>query len=142
MRLSPHFTLAEFTVTNTGLDNTPTGEVLDRLYLTADRMEKVREVLGNNPIIITSGFRSKAVNKAVGGVANSDHMNGYVLDFTCPRFGTPYEVCKEILAHKIKFDQLIHERRRWVHISFAPSMRRQMLTLPVTGSKYLTGLHK
>lgn len=141
MRLSQHFTLAELTVTNTGLDNVPKGEVLDRLFLTADKLEKVREVLGNKPILISSAYRSPVVNKKVGGVSNSDHMSGYCVDFTCPSFGTPYEICKELLLAKIKFDQLIHERRRWVHISFAPSMRRQMLTLPVKGSKYLSGLH-
>ncbi len=141
MRLSPHFTLAELTVTNTGLDNTPPEYILDRLLLTADRLEAVREVLGH-PMHITSGWRSNLVNERVGGVPNSDHKNGYVIDFTCPGFGTPYEVCKAIVKSGIKFDQLIHERRRWVHLSFAPKMRQQILTLPVRGRAYKTGLFK
>lgn len=141
MRLSPHFYLGEFTVTNTGLDNTPPVHILDRLFYLAYRMEDVREVIGNKPINVNSGWRSDAVNEAVGGVPNSDHKNGYCLDFTVKGM-TPYDICKEILLSKIKFDQLIQERGRWVHISFAPSMRRQMLTLPKRGSKYLLGLHE
>jgi len=142
MRLSPHFTLAELTVTKTGLDNTPTDVILDRLFYLAYYMEGVREVLRNKPITVTSGWRSVAVNAAVGGVSNSDHLGGYVCDFKCPAFGSPYDICQEISRSRIKFDQLIQERGVWVHISFAPSMRRQMLTLPRTGNKYLTGLHR
>ena len=142
MRLSPHFTVGELTVTNTGLDNTPNSVILDRLFLTADRLEGVRTVLKDNPIKVNSGWRSDAVNKAVGGVANSDHKSAYAVDFTCPLFGSPYMVCKAIRDSGLKFDQLIHERRRWVHISFAPSMRGQVLTLPVKGAKYLKGLIK
>lgn len=141
-RLSDHFTLAEATVTATGIKNTPSQVIIDRLILVADRMEKVREICGNNPVKITSWFRNDKVNKAVGGVPNSDHCGGYALDFTIPRFGNPYRVIAMILASGIEFDQIIHERRRWVHISFAPSMRGEVLTLPVTGSKYKEGLIK
>jgi len=142
MQLSPHFSLAELTVTNTGLPNVPSGVRKDRLYLLADRMEKVRSILGDSPIKITSGYRSPAVNKRVGGVANSDHMSGHVCDFQAPGFGTPYEICKEIILSGLKFDQLICEKGVWVHISFAPRMRQQVLTLPVNSKKYLSGLHK
>lgn len=142
MRLSPHFTLAELTTTKTGLDNTPPEDILNRLFYLAYYMEGVREVLRNKPIKITSGWRSVPVNAAVGGVSNSDHMGGYVCDFRCPAFGKPYDICKAILASRIKFDQLIQERGVWVHISFAPAMRRQVLTLPKTGNKYLIGLHE
>jgi zinc D-Ala-D-Ala carboxypeptidase len=142
MRLSPHFYLAELARTDTGLDNTPPEYILDRLFFLAYNMERVREVLRNKPINITSGWRSDAVNEAVGGVKNSDHRNAYVCDFKCPAFGSPYEICKEILLSRMKFDQLIQERGKWVHISFAPVMRRQVLTLPKIGNKYLSGLHE
>lgn len=141
MQLSPHFSLAELTVTNTGLPNVPSGVRLERLYLLADRMEKVRSILGDNPIKITSGYRSPAVNKKVGGVSNSDHMSAHVCDFQCPKFGTPYEICKELILSKLAFDQLICEKGVWVHISFAPRMRQMVLTLPPGSKKYLSGLH-
>lgn len=140
MQLSQHFSLAELTVTNTGIKNEPNPELLGRLILLADRMEKVRSICGDNPVTISSGYRSPEVNKAVGGVSNSDHMSAYVCDFTIPRFGSPYDVCKAILADGLRFDQLIHERKRWVHISFAPRMRQQILTLPARGEKYKSGL--
>jgi uncharacterized membrane protein len=104
-------------------------------------MEKVRSILGDKPIKITSGYRSPAVNKRVGGVANSDHMSAWVCDFQCPQFGTPYEICKAIVASDLAFDQLICEKRVWVHVSFAPRMRGQVLTLLPGQNKYLTGLH-
>jgi len=143
MQISPHFTLAELTVSDTakrlGLDNTPKGALLDRLILNADRLEKVRELLGG-PILVTSGYRSPAVNKAVGGVSNSDHMNADAFDFTCPSFGSPYDVALYLSKNLKSFDQIIHERRRWVHLSFGPKMRKELLTLPVKGNKYLKGI--
>lgn len=139
MQLSQHFSLAELTVTNTGLKNEPSPVIVERLILLADRMEKVREVLGV-PILISSGWRSDAVNTAVGGVKTSDHRNGFVCDFSAPRFGSPYKICDAIIKSGMQFDQLIHERKKWVHISFAPRMRQQVLTLPVRGRKYKNGL--
>lgn len=142
MKLSDHFSLAELTVTRTGLKNAPSPDIVERLIITADYLEKVREICGGNPVIVSSGWRSDAVNKRVGGVPNSDHRSGYAVDFTIPKFATPYRICAMVIAAGIPFDQLIHERRKWVHISFAPAMRGEVLTLPVTGNKYLGGLHK
>jgi putative chitinase len=141
-QLSPHFTLEELSVTNTGIDNSPTPAQMKVLKATAARLEEVRTLLGNKPITINSAFRNKAVNEAVGGVPNSAHALGHAVDFTCAGFGTPYEVCKKIAGSKLKFDQLIHERRAWVHLSFDPARnRRQLLTLPVTGNDYQDGIN-
>ena len=140
-QLSPHFTLEELSVTNTGIDNTPTAAQLTVLKATAAKLEEVRTLLGNKPITVNSAFRNKAVNEAVGGVPNSAHALGHAVDFTCAAFGTPYEICKKIAASSIKFDQLIHERRAWVHLSFDSTRnRRQLLTLPVSGSTYQDGI--
>ena len=139
--LSPHFTLEELTVTNTGLNNAPDATALARLKAVAAKMEDVRTLLGGKPITINSAYRNPQVNAAVGGVSNSAHALGYAVDFTCAAFGSPYDVCKKIAASSIQFDQLIHERRAWVHISFDSSRnRRQLLTLPVTGSEYQSGI--
>jgi putative chitinase len=140
-QLSPHFTLEELTVTNTGLNNSPDATALARLKAVATKMEAVRTLLGGKAITINSAYRNPQVNAAVGGVSNSAHALGYAVDFTCASFGTPYDICKKIAASPIQFDQLIHERRNWVHISFDSSRnRRQLLTLPVTGSDYQSGI--
>lgn len=147
MKLSDHFTLAEFTRSDTAarlrLDNTPTSAHLANLKTTAARMEEVRRLLGGKPIRVTSAYRNPAVNRAVGGVSNSDHALGWAVDFTCAGFGDPLAICRAIAASEIQYDQLIHERKPsgawWVHISFHPRMRRQNLTY--NGSAYRQGIH-
>lgn len=139
------FTLAEMTVSDTakarGINNVPTGAALARLNATARRMDKVRMLLGH-PVIVTSGYRSPALNKVIGGVDSSHHTQGYAVDFKCPKFGTPLQICKAIEASGIKYDQLIQEFGQWVHISFAPTMRGQELTAVKRNGKtvYVAGL--
>lgn len=138
MQLSKHFTLAELTVTQQRrLDNTPSEVIVARLKQTAERMEEVRKLLGGNPIIVTSGYRSPAVNKAVGSKPGSAHTQGWAVDFICPRYGTPLQICEQLGAKLPSFDQLIWEQT-WVHISFDPRNRRQILTM--RGGRYFPGL--
>lgn len=141
-RLSPHFDLAEFTTSQTaerkGLDNTPSPEIIARLRETAGRLEAVRSYLGK-PLLISSGYRSAAVNAAVGGVATSAHVQGWAADFICPGYGAPLAICQALAKSKIAFDQVIQEGT-WVHISFDPRMRQQLLTK--WGSGYATGIEK
>lgn len=142
MQLSPHFSYEEMTVTQVrGLDNTPPEEALEALRDTAMRMEAVRQVLTNQPIIVHSGYRSEDVNRIVGGVPNSAHTSGHAIDFVCPQFGTPLEVARalEAATASVKFDQLIREYG-WVHISFAPAMRGEVLTKVSAEAPYERGL--
>lgn len=152
-QVSAHFTLAEATVTQQNLDNSPDNdEDLATIQRTAMRMEVVRDLLGDRPIVINSWYRSTAVNKAVGGVSDSQHKLGEAVDFTCKEFGTPIEICRFLVLHipDLDFDQLILEPT-WVHISFNTSRlhrnkanRNQLLTLTSPGH-YATGildLHK
>lgn len=129
--LTKHFTLAEATRSDTarrlGIPNTPSPVELDRILETALQMERVRSILGDKPVIISSWFRNPQVNKAVGGVADSAHLRGDAVDFNCPRFGTITEICKAIADSDLNFDQLIWEHNRWVHISFDPRKRRQIM---------------
>ena len=131
-RLSPHFTLAELTVSQTaarkGISNKPSHAVLAILRQTAQRMEEVRALLGNRPIVITSGFRSDAVNRLVGGSKTSAHVLGWAIDFTCPGFGTSAQVAAHLAKHLSGFDQIIEEFGQWVHIGFGPGRRGQKLT--------------
>ena len=127
--LTEHFSLEEMTVTQQrGMDNTPLLSVVSNLYKTAQFMEQVRSMLGH-PIIITSGYRSPLVNKAVGGAANSDHMNGLACDFICPKFGSPLEICRVIQRSGLKYDQLIMEGT-WVHVGLGHRMRQQTMGVP------------
>lgn len=130
--LTPHFNVAELTRSDTaqarGIDNTAPPEVLANLQRLAELLERVRAVLGV-PVHISSGYRSPALNRAVGGVANSVHMSGLAADITAPAFGTPLQVAQAIQAAGIEFDQLIHEYGRWVHIGLSEGTPRwQLLT--------------
>jgi putative chitinase len=140
VKLSPHFTLEELTVTNKPLDNSPSNAILEVLRTTAFYMEQVREVLGNVAIKVNSGYRSPEVNKAVGGSKTSAHLFGYAVDFTASGH-TPYTIANVLARSDIKFDQLIFEGT-WVHISFDPKMRREVLTAHRNGdtTTYTKGL--
>jgi zinc D-Ala-D-Ala carboxypeptidase len=136
LNLSPHFSLEELThselAARRGIDNTPPADVLPRLVNLAHCMELVRDVLGERPIISLSGYRSPAVNRAVGGSSVSAHCKGDAVDFICPSFGAPQEVAKRVRDSRISFDQLIFEGA-WVHISFAKTLRGQVLTARFNG---------
>lgn len=131
----PNFELSEFLVSETAarqrLNNDPTAEALANIqHLLAPGMQRVRNLLGC-PVIIISGYRSPAVNRAVGGSENppSQHMRGQAADFIAPRFGSPLEVARQIAANQktIGFDQLILEGS-WTHVSFAEIPRGEVLT--------------
>ena len=79
-KLTPHFTLEELTTTKTGLSNIPNVEQINALrHLCLDILEPLHEKLGN-PLFVDSGFRSLAVNQAVGGVPTSQHLKGEAAD--------------------------------------------------------------
>lgn len=124
--LSPHFTLEEFTRSDTaeanGIDNTASPEIVEQLEGLAATMEKVRSLLGEEPVTISSGYRCPALNEKVGGVSNSAHLYGNACDFVVPAFGNPTEICAALLPQLEEWgvDQLIDEcdsaGNRWVHL--------------------------
>lgn len=125
MQLTPHFTLAELTASakaqTLGLDNTPPPELMPRLVLTAEMLERIRSTL-RVPITVTSGYRSRQVNQAVGGVTSSDHALGHAADIVAPGYGTPYRIAKTLapLVSVLGIGQLILEGvkgKQWVHVS-------------------------
>lgn len=138
MKLSEHFTLAEFTFSQTAMrkniDNTPSPEIISNLKRVAHLLEQVRSNTGA-PIRVSSGYRSKELNKVIGGSDTSAHTQGYAVDFNIPNM-TPREVAKSIRGSGLKFDQLILEGvtiaapdGQWVHISIDPKMRGEVLTM-------------
>jgi hypothetical protein len=144
IKLSEHFDLDEFTVSQyaarKGLDNTPDSASIANLRVTAQGLEMVRDALGGNPIFISSGYRSSRVNKAIGGVATSQHCTGEAVDFKCPAFGTPRDIVAALVKTGIKFDQLILEfwsggQTGWVHVSFSKNPRHQCLIIDRKGTR-------
>ncbi|WP_294767223.1 D-Ala-D-Ala carboxypeptidase family metallohydrolase [uncultured Rhodoferax sp.] len=125
MQLTPHFSLAELTASNKakdmGIDNTPPQELIPRLIRTAEMLERIRELLGA-PVMVTSGYRCSALNKAVGSASTSDHPQGHAADFVCPGYGSAYQVAKALAPQVsvLGIGQLILEGvkgKQWVHVS-------------------------
>ena len=125
--MSEHFSYDELTKTSTGLDNIPNESELANLNVLANGLELVRAAIGK-PININSAFRSEAVNKAIGGAANSAHLLGYAADITINGM-TNESICNAIYKAGIQFDQMIDENKdsQWVHISFDPKHRMKWL---------------
>lgn len=144
MQLSQHFSLDEATYSETavrlGINNQPNEQQLENMKKAAEGMERVRDILKGNGIRVNSWLRLPDVNVAVGGSKVSSHMDGWAIDFSCAKFGDPYTVCKAIEAAGLEFDQMIHEFGRWTHISFAPEMRKQKLTIFKPEGKYKPGI--
>jgi len=137
MQLSEHLTLAEVTKSQTatrlGIDNDPDASQLAALKAIAEHIfEPLRNHFGV-PIGISSGLRSKALNKAIGGSTRSQHCHGQALDIDADIYGgiTNGEVFHYI-KNNLDFDQLIWEfgdepcvdshtgccAPAWVHVSF------------------------
>lgn len=139
MQLSKHFTLDEFTHSQTaarlGIDNKAPAYVLPALHRTAEGLEQARDLLGGKPIIVSSGYRSPALNKAIGSKATSQHTTGQAVDFTCPAYGTPREIVASLVGSGIQYDQCLLEFSAWVHLSFADKPRGQTLIIDKTGTK-------
>lgn len=130
MNLTEHFTLSEFTdsqtATRKGISNTPSDMAIDNLQRVAEVLEKVRALFGK-PITISSGYRSPALNSAVGGASSSAHLTGLAVDFTVAGM-SPRDVARAIAKAGIVVDQIIYEGT-WVHIGLsAGTPRNEVLT--------------
>lgn len=142
MLLSQHFSLEEMTLSQEaarkGLSNQPTPRALENLKRITATLEEIRTLVGK-PINISSGYRSPAVNAAVGGAAKSAHVLGLAADINVGGL-TPQALARIIRASGIKYDQLILEFDRWVHIGLDENQcRNQCLTIR-TGTGYLPGI--
>jgi|GEM_PF-182866 len=141
VRLSKDFTLQELTSSITanlrGIDNTPPPAALANLKTLAQRiLQPARNALG--PLTISSGYRSPALNRLVGGVPNSDHTLGYAAD-VIPGDGNTRRFA-EWVVRNVPFDQVILEygtlqRPAWIHVSANPRNRRQVLRQDESGTR-------
>ena len=145
MKLSTHFSLSEFTASQTaarlGIDNTPPPEVIENLKRVAEWLEGVRVLLGV-PIFISSGYRCLALNRKVGSKDTSQHLTGEAVDFTAPAFGSPRHIIDRINDAGMDYDQLILEFPKnggWVHASYpAGKKRHQALIIDADGTRPLS----
>lgn len=146
MQITSHFSLDELTISDTavrlGLANQPaTRQHMDNLRRLAGVLEQVRAIWAR-PLAIISAYRSPAVNRAVGGVANSDHALGLAADFRVAGIDGR-DVAEATAASAILFDQLIWYRPSGVvHIGIGARMRRQVRTNPTTraGARLIEGI--
>lgn len=148
MKLSPHFTLAELTASakaqQRGIDNTPPDELIPRMMLLAELLERVRTELAV-PVTITSGYRCQQLNMAVGGVTSSDHTQGHAADIVAPAFGMPYQIAKLLapLVSELGIGQLILEGikgKQWVHISTHTPERQSNRVITITDAGARLGI--
>lgn len=131
-----YFTLWELVKSETaekkGISNFPSFDVVDHLrQLTEEILDPMREAWGG-PLTVTSGYRCKALNKAVGGVATSAHLEGWAADI---RPADKRRTAKFILwaacwleENRINYDQAIDEQvkgERWLHIALKSNDGRQ-----------------
>ena len=146
MQLSEHFELAEFLVSETaarrGIANEPTPEIIENLRRLCQLVLEPLRVKLARPVVITSGSRSPALTRALGGSPTSHHMQGRAADLIVPGI-TPLAVCQAASQLKLPCVQIIHEFGRWTHLAVAISNERtQLLTVKLAQGKtiYEAGL--
>ena len=132
MSLSQHFGLHEFlrsgTAARMGIDMTPPPEVVNNLRrLCVNVLEPLRVIL-DRPIAITSGYRPPALNAAIGGAKNSQHVLGEAADIIVVGM-SPHDVWASLRAADIKFDQAIEEFNQWTHVSYREGRCREQSLL-------------
>ncbi len=134
-KLSEHFTLAELTKTKTNIKNVPNEAQVNNLKRLCGWLEQLR--LRYNPIIINSGYRSEAVNKAVGGVKDSNHLTGCAVDIRVTGIEQLIRYAAILLDISDQkgedFDELLLERSSkgnyWLHFAVRPSGNRRKVRL-------------
>jgi hypothetical protein len=148
MQISKHLSLAEVSRSETakrkGINNTPSGEHLENFKKLAENIfEPIREHFAV-PIHISSGYRSKELNTAIGGSLTSQHCQGEAIDIDMD--GSPSGVSNadvfKYIKEKLNFDQLIWEfgtdkNPDWVHVSYESTgkQRKQILKAVKSGGK-------
>lgn len=137
MKISQYVTLAEAiksqTATRLGIDNTPDEETMERMkHVAKNVFDPVREFVGG-PLMVTSFYRSPALNAAIGGSSKtSQHMKGEAIDIDCDGFG--FGNNNQIFSwiqKNLEYDQVIGEypdhtgNFEWVHVSLKKSGNRK-----------------
>jgi zinc D-Ala-D-Ala carboxypeptidase len=123
VKLSEHLELSEVTRSESakrnGISNMPTPEHIENFKILAAKVfEPIREHFGV-PIRISSGYRSKELNKCVGGSSTSQHSSGEAIDIDQDYTTITNKQVFEYIRDNLAFDQLINEfNYSWVHVSY------------------------
>ena len=129
-----YFTIEELTRSTTtrlrGIDNTPSQQVIDNLNALVDNvLDPLREACGK-PLHVNSGYRCRALNKAVGGVPASQHMRGEAADITAGSKDANRELYSLLKRLNLPVDQAINEKDfSWIHVSYGPRHRRHFFAI-------------
>jgi zinc D-Ala-D-Ala carboxypeptidase len=148
MKLSEHFDLGEFTRSDyakrNGIKNMPNPEQTDNLReLCVNVLEPIRKHF-QIPILISSGFRSKELNNAIGGAKNSQHVSGEAVDIDHDLSANVVSnrMIFDFIKSNLTFDQMIWEfgtstNPDWVHVSYVGNgkNRNQILRAIKHGGK-------
>jgi hypothetical protein len=132
MQLSKNFALNEMLFSRTaamyGIKNLPNEQQIEALRQLCVRvLQPLRDHL-KVPVVVTSGFRSPAVNKRIKGSPTSQHMKGEAADIYVP--GMPTDVLMDkIRSLHLPFDQLIDEFDSWVHVSHAMGGQQRKMVM-------------
>jgi D-alanyl-D-alanine dipeptidase len=147
MKISQHLSLSEVTRSETakrkGISNTPTAEHLDNFKLLAEKVFEPIRLHFKVPIHISSGYRSKELNDAIGGSQTSQHSKGQAIDIDMDGStnGVTNKMIFDFIKEKLDFDQLIWEfgsdsNPDWVHVSYTKKgNRKQKLKAVRSGGK-------
>ena len=129
-----YFTIKELCKSSTAeqkkIDNTPNSEIVNNLEKLVEYiLDPLREKYGK-PIIVNSGYRSPALNKAINGSKTSQHMKGLAADITAGSVTKNKVLFNLVQELNLPFDQLIDEKKfRWIHVSYSNKPRKQILHL-------------
>jgi uncharacterized protein YcbK (DUF882 family) len=138
MNLSKNFTLAELTISQeaarSGLKNQPNADQIESLSLLCENVLQPLRDRVKKPLVVSSGFRSVTINRRIGGSDSSQHCKGQAVDFTIPGM-TVADTVALIRKMNLPFDQLIEEFGQWVHVSYGPRNRKQVLKARHVGGK-------
>lgn len=121
-----HFTIDELCrsekARQLGIKNTPADNIINSLSdLVENVLDPARELLGS-PITVNSGYRSPALNKAVGGAATSQHVKGEAADLDCCDNKRLFQLIRD----QLPYDQLINEHNyAWIHVSYRKGNNRK-----------------
>lgn len=130
MHLTPYFDLSEFTRSQTAtrrrIPNEPTAKHRENLVALCKNVLDPLRITAGCPIRISSGYRSLELNAAVRGSITSQHCSGEAADFMIDGY-TVRETIGLMRSLDLPFDQLIDEFGQWVHVSYGPRHRRQVL---------------
>lgn len=140
MKMTRNFTLSELIssekATVLGIENIPNHDELENLQdLCKHILQPLRDQVGK--VQITSAYRCKSLNLAIGGVDSSQHVFGRAADFKTT------DMCKafHFIKDNLPFDQLIWEygdeqQPAWIHVSYDSTKNRKQVLRKQKGKRY------